>query len=44
MYPAVELHGQKSQHDLLLQYHSLKNRTVLNLFWAEIGQATRAFN
>jgi hypothetical protein len=44
MYLDVELHGQKSQHDLLLQYHRFKNRTVLNLFWAEIGQAIRAFN
>ncbi len=44
IYLDVELHGQNSQHDLLLQYYSLKNRTVLNLFWAEIGEATRAFN
>ncbi len=36
MYLDVELHGQKSQHDLLLQYHSLKNRTVLNLFWERL--------
>jgi hypothetical protein len=28
MYLDVELHGQKSQHDLLPQYDSLKNRNV----------------